>query len=95
MDLFDNTLKALERSLDLYYKRHQILASNAANSETPKYQARELDFAGELDKALGNAAEPLVKTNPLHMDLTTSEGPRILPDNTGAVGADGNNVDID
>ncbi|MCC6933489.1 MAG: flagellar basal body rod protein FlgB [Deltaproteobacteria bacterium] len=96
MNLFgDAGFKVLERSLDLRIKRHALLTSNVANSETPGFKARELDFAGELEKAVGKQNESLAKTNPGHQDLASLQASHIVFDNSGAVGNDGNNVDLD
>ena len=95
MDIFDKTFTAIEKRLDLTLRRHSVLAGNVANSETPNYKARDLDFAGELEKALGHKQEPLLKTNAQHLDLSANTGSHIVLDNRTAVGADGNNVDLD
>ena len=99
MKIFDTTFNAAEKAMDLYYRRHAILAGNVANSETPGYRARELDFGGEIEKVLKQNApqgsEDLKKTNPLHMDVDGERGAKVVYDNSMTVGADGNNVDID
>ena len=95
MKLFDDTFNVLNKAMDLRFKRHEVLASNVANSETPNYRARELDFAGELERASNATTGPLLKTNPKHLDVGGSNGSHIIFDDTGAVGADGNNVDLD
>lgn len=96
MKLFDNAFGTLEKALELRFKRHTILSSNIANSETPNFRARDLDFSGELSRALdGRSSSPLIKTNRLHMDIGGAEQARIVFDQQGAMGADGNNVDID
>ena len=96
MKLFDNTLNVIEKSMDLRFRRHRLLSSNVANSETPNYRSRELDFSGELEKVLGAKPENnLVKTSPLHMDTAAGSGPHVVLDDTAAMGADGNNVDLD
>ena len=96
MDLFDNTVGALEKKLNLHFKRHTLLSGNAANSETPLYKARELDFAGEVERALyGKNRDVLEKTHPLHMNASPASEAHVVIDHTGAVGADGNNVDLD
>ena len=95
MELFDKTFRAIERSLDLRFKRHMVLSSNAANSETPSYKARELDFGGELERMLGQEQQVLLRTNAHHMDLASAQSAKVVSDNSAAVGADGNNVDID
>lgn len=95
MKLFNETMDLIEKSMDLHFKRHMLLSSNIANSETPNFKAKELDFAGELQKVLDPNNETLEKTSPLHMDVTSAAGSHIVTDNTGAMGADGNNVDLD
>jgi flagellar basal-body rod protein FlgB len=93
--LFDKTFEAIHKALDVSYKRHGVLSSNIANADTPNYRARELNFAGEIEKALGETKSPVKLTNPRHMDLGDSGQSHIMFDNTGAVKADGNNVDLD
>ncbi len=96
MKIFDTTFSVIERAMDLRTRRHGVLAGNIANSETPNFRAREVDFAGELDRMLTNGPKSEVaKTNPKHMDLTANEASHIVFDDSGAVGGDGNNVDLD
>jgi flagellar basal-body rod protein FlgB len=97
MKIFGPTLSGMEKALDLRFERHALLASNAANSETPGYKARELDFAGQLQKAFGDTTltSPVIKTDSRHMDLSLTEKEHIVFDNTSEAGADGNNVDLD
>ena len=92
--IFGKTFNVLEQALDVRYRRNAVISSNVANSETPGYRAREYDFSGELEKVLG-AKDELIKTNSSHMDLSSTSGARIVYDNSGPVGADGNNVDLD
>ena len=90
-----------QKVLDLAHRRHGVLVSNAANSETPGFRAKDLSFAGELesiwaaDKA--NSPERLTRTSALHMDagIGPSYRAKVVNDNVGTVGADGNNVDLD
>lgn len=95
MKLFDQTFGALEKVMDLNIKRHALLSSNVANSETPGYKAKDLDFAHELEKATDSYQSPLLKTDARHQDVESSSMAHTVQDNTGAVGADGNNVDLD
>lgn len=95
MKIFDDkSFRILEKALDLRMKRHAVITSNLANTETPGYRAREVDFAGELQRALG-APEELKKTNEKHMDITGASQAHVILDPTSAVGSDGNNVDLD
>jgi len=95
MKLFDDSLKGIEKKLDLNYMRHLVLSGNLANAETPGYRAREVNFAGELERALGASEDELVKTNSKHMDINGADYAHVVFDNVGAVKADGNNVDLD
>ena len=56
MKLFDATLGTLERALDARLLRHNLLAGNLANSDTPGYVPRDLDFAAAMREQTGDAA---------------------------------------
>jgi len=95
MDLFDKTMGGIQKALDLRFKRHLVLGSNIANASTPNFQAREVDFAGELQRAFGDNSGAIKKTDSRHMDLSSSEAAHVVIDNKGAMRDDGNNVDLD
>ncbi|NLF24923.1 MAG: flagellar basal body rod protein FlgB [Deltaproteobacteria bacterium] len=88
-------LGGLTKALDLQMKRHEAIASNISNAETPQYRAVDVTFAGELKKAYGQSSGELVKTNGKHMELSENDSSHLVPDYSGATRADGNNVDID
>jgi flagellar basal-body rod protein FlgB len=46
--LFDPTLDALQRALDVRLARHGLLAANVANASTPGFVPRDLDFAAAM-----------------------------------------------
>jgi flagellar basal-body rod protein FlgB len=52
--LFDATLGTLERALDARLLRHNLLAGNLANSDTPGYVPRDLDFAAAMREQAGD-----------------------------------------
>lgn len=62
----DQVLGVHAHALDLHVQRSEILAANLANEDTPGFQARDIDFAGEMQRmgegfdatASGSAAEP-------------------------------------
>ncbi len=95
MRIFDNNFAALQKAMDLNFRRHTMLASNIANSETPNFRARDYNFAGELEQALGGDKSELKKTNSKHMDVGGEQRAHMMFDNSGAMGSDGNNVDLD
>ena len=97
MKIFDRNYDGLVKSLDLYYKRHTLVASNIANSETPGFRARDLNFGGALEAAIQKREEvPLATSSPRHLATSSDrQGEHIVIDYMTDVGADGNNVDLD
>ncbi|MDI6870343.1 MAG: flagellar basal body rod protein FlgB [Bacillota bacterium] len=92
---------ALERALDGSVLRHQAIAENLANVDTPRYKRLEVEFAAALKAALAKQGTgvPLTRTDPRH--LPGGQAPlaeaqpsvwRVL-ETTGR--ADRNNVDLD
>ncbi|MBK4715450.1 MULTISPECIES: flagellar basal body rod protein FlgB [Tenebrionibacter/Tenebrionicola group] len=103
LDKLDSHLNFQKEALNLLAQRQEILAANIANSDTPGYQARDIDFSAELKNAVekGRAAAG----GALSLNLTSSghipaTAPAHLehqllyriPDQPSA---DGNTVDMD
>jgi flagellar basal-body rod protein FlgB len=82
--LFDTTQLALERAIEGAGKRHEALAANLANANTPGYQRVDVDFHGALSSAM-NSREAL-------SSLSFSPA---RDASAGAVRADGSTVDVD
>ncbi|WP_080894798.1 flagellar basal body rod protein FlgB, partial [Ralstonia solanacearum] len=53
VDKLDQLFSFQEQALRLRSQRHQLLASNIANADTPSYKARDFDFQSALQKATG------------------------------------------
>lgn len=90
----------LSRALDLRAQRHQVLASNIANADTPGFKSRDFDFKAAMEQAIGSrsadGAISLVKTKSGHMNATDSAGPGSLQFRAETQSAvDGNTVDMD
>jgi flagellar basal-body rod protein FlgB len=81
LDSVSNDL--LQRFLDLAAKRQALVTSNIANVDTPGYRTKDIDFQGELQRALqgGDDAAP---TEPF-----VREVPGLV------ARPDGNNVSVD
>lgn len=90
-------LSVYTQALNLRTQRHQLLASNIANSDTPNYKARDIDFSKAMQTAISG------RMGGLGMAVTASGH---LPGNAGAAGliqyrrdvqsaVDGNTVDMD
>lgn len=62
-----------QTAVALRQERHELIASNIANADTPNYKARDIDFASALEKAVAGertrAQEglELVRTSPRHI----------------------------
>ncbi len=75
-------LHLLERFLDLTAQRQALLTSNIANIDTPGYRTRDIDFHGELIRAM--QSEETGPTEPLIREV-----PNLI------ARPDGNNVSVD
>ncbi len=51
MKIFDGTLATLEHALDARLLRHNVLAGNLANANTPGFVPREIDFAAAMQES--------------------------------------------
>jgi flagellar basal-body rod protein FlgB len=56
----DDTYRATRMGLDACSLRHQVIANNLANADTPKYRARVVSFEDQLRAELAPSDEPLV-----------------------------------
>jgi flagellar basal-body rod protein FlgB len=84
MRIFGTMIEGLGAALEAYHARHSVLAENVANSETPGYRSRDIDFGTTLAEAFesGEAAN----RSPL---------PEPSIDRNATVKLDGNSVDLD
>jgi flagellar basal-body rod protein FlgB len=82
--LFDTTQLALEGAIKGAGIRHQALAANLANANTPGYQRVDVDFHGTLAAAIDDR-------DALHSVSFTPARDA----SAGAVRADGGTVDVD
>lgn len=48
----EKSIPWLERALDMSQRRHDILAGNVANADTPEYKAIDMDFTQYLEAEL-------------------------------------------
>lgn len=75
-------LVLLERFLDGTSLRQAIVSTNIANVDTPGYRARDVDFRGQLQRALGGVD-------------TGNTVPFVIPVRNLVARPDGNNVSVD
>ncbi len=102
LDKLDATLRFSSEALNLRAQRQEILASNIANADTPGYQARDIDFASQLNRVIeqGRAQGSglsLAVTSSRHIAAETRQPPALdlmyrIP---AQPSLDGNTVDMD
>jgi flagellar basal-body rod protein FlgB len=67
-----------QQALKLHSRRSEILAGNLANSDTPGYQARDIDFKAALHRIKeGQGAGSLKTTNAHHLNSAGVTADRI------------------
>ncbi len=65
---FDNILGPHEKALNMQAYRARILGANLANSDTPGYKARDLDFKAAMSEAeTAGSVRSLVMTSKMHI----------------------------
>ncbi|HEX2086223.1 MAG TPA: flagellar basal body rod protein FlgB [Solirubrobacteraceae bacterium] len=84
MELFDTVHVALERAIQGSSLRHEALAQNLANVNTPGYRRQDVDFHSALQAAMPGGRDAVAST-PL----------AATADADAPMRADGNSVDID
>jgi len=99
MASIESALSVYSQAMNLRTQRHQVLASNIANADTPNYKARDFSF----EKAMQSAMAGHVSGG---ITLATTSGNHLKGDGGGAQVAlqyrspsqsavDGNTVDMD
>jgi flagellar basal-body rod protein FlgB len=87
---------ALNQALDFHLERHNLLASNIAHVDTPRYKPKDLARIGDDDfQSAMNVA--MQRTNTAHMADGAAEtfNGMVFQDLTAGGGADGNYVSLD
>lgn len=93
---FDPTIGALNTSLNLRLLNQNVISSNIANSDTPGYKAKAVEFESALRDALGVGDRlPMAEGDAGHIihRSTDSVQPEIFDDPNGVESLDGNTVD--
>ena len=89
MELFDQSLTVMEKSLDLHMANQRLVSSNLANVDTPGYKAQRIDFEASMDKAIQEAeATPAGEPTP-------PATPIIFPSAEPSLTLDGNNINLE
>lgn len=98
--LFDTTMQALDKVLELRSQKLQLISSNIANAETPGYSAKKMDFEQDLREALDAGSSGTAATHPGHIPsgsgekIASFQGTVYEKQAAGGIG-DGNTVSLD
>jgi flagellar basal-body rod protein FlgB len=83
-------IPTLENYLKLTIVREQAISANMANIDTPGYHTHDIDFQGELNKAMNNAV------NQTGENGVSAQLNPVVQEVSGLMErADGNNVNLD
>jgi flagellar basal-body rod protein FlgB len=98
MNFFGGVIHLLGEVLNIRSARHEVLAANIANADTPGYRAVDLVFEEELKKAARPDGEKgMTQTHPKHFSNRQSANP--IPGRVEPTGPtfrmDGNSVDVE
>ena len=82
LDKLDASLRFGQEALNLRAQRQEILAGNIANADTPGYQARDIDFANQLNKVMaqgrpGGSGVALSLTSARHNPAQNLQPPQL------------------
>lgn len=84
MDLIGKNIDYLAKLMSVAEKRHEVLAGNLANVNTPHYRARRLDFETAFRAALRRGDRAA-------LDVEA----KVIEDEAARVSADGNSVHLE
>lgn len=102
-DIIQNTIFAksgvplLEKYMQLASVKHKLTSGNLANISTPGYKSKDIDFHGELKKAIGQKGGlKMTMTQPNHIQpgQSSNDEPKIITDNSPESNGI-NNVNVD
>lgn len=94
-DFLFRGIHRLEKGLHTAWRRHELIADNIANADTPGYRSLRGAFEAELASALERPVLPIRTTRPAHMN-TAALSPSSASWQPGTrMRLDGSNVDIE
>jgi flagellar basal-body rod protein FlgB len=86
-----DTFVAATKALDAAALRHQTIANNLANVNTPGYKRQDVQFEAQLSRALEQSQAPCSRI----CDPLASVQPTVVTQSATSERSDGNNVDIE
>ena len=86
-------INVLDKAADASWKRHELISNNIANQSTPGYKRQDIDFAGQLQRALRNSRYTSVDEKVSNLNLSRLEGRQYTDYGDYSYRLDENNVD--
>jgi len=87
-------INVLDKAADASWKRNEAITNNIANATTPNYKRQDVNFEGELQRAMKNSRYKTVDAKVADLKTNRLEA-RTYTDYDGfSYRLDGNNVDI-
>ncbi len=92
---FNSALGIHADALRVRSQRAELLASNLANTDTPNYKARDIDFQSAMKMAASNQSSGMASTNSKHFQTSTAQfnSPAVQYRTAMQDSLDGNTVD--
>lgn len=82
---FSQHIESLPQLMEAVQLRHKVISQNLANVNTPGYRRLDVEFEQQFADAISSGSGP----------VPGQISPQIVEDNSAALRADGNNVDVD
>ena len=94
VELFSNTFRVLEKSLDYSSAKQKVISQNIANVDTPNYKAKDVvknSFQGALQASI-----EAYRTDSRHLNFNAdTNSSTIVTQQNGTYNNNGNSVDMD
>ncbi|WP_075881951.1 flagellar basal body rod protein FlgB [Vreelandella massiliensis] len=91
IDQLEASFNHHQQALSLRHARHEVLAANIANADTPNYKARDIDFGSEYKKAVKNSERAQGNREGLALERTSASH---LPGEGPALRSGAGNLDL-
>ncbi len=98
--IVNKNIELLNKGLNAYSLRHEVITNNIANGDTPGYKRQDVEFDKVLKNAINNNETlEAYTTNEKHIKINNTEintiNPKVVTTKNTKARLDGNNVDID
>lgn len=100
MASLEQSISVFSQAMNLRTQRHQVLASNIANADTPNYKARDFNFEAAMQNAMSGRSDvgrvDMARTSAGHIEGAGAGASAAFKYRTETQSAvDGNTVDMD